>query len=234
MSAWIAAWCVAVERGAQAVHVEPDLLAVALDVRAAERLLVLEEHVVHLPELLAAALRQRLTRGDGRRHGVLVEGQHVVAPDDAHVVAVLVHDAGERGLDPLAERALELAPHHDGDERVVRPALRRPSGHLGPEPLDAFRRRCARARRALARAAAGVHRDGGELAVAGGASADQVADGQTCDEGDQNRDDRRTLTHDMPLYGNRRGDGCFFLGSSARRRRTSGPGGPSARTLDDG
>jgi hypothetical protein len=77
---------VAVEGGAEAGHVEALLLRVALEVGALEVLLVLEQEVVEAPEALVAALRERLHRGLGGEHGVVVEGEGVVTPHEAHAV----------------------------------------------------------------------------------------------------------------------------------------------------
>src|SRR5205823_2266994 len=62
-------------------HVEADLLRILLERRTVEGLLVGEELIVHLPELALLARGHRSLRG---RHGLVVEGERIVLPDDAH------------------------------------------------------------------------------------------------------------------------------------------------------
>ncbi len=77
--------CVAQVVG-EAVDVEPELLGVARSGRRPQRVLVVEQQVVHLPE---RALRGRGLGGLGRELGVRVDvGQRQVAPDVADVAEV--------------------------------------------------------------------------------------------------------------------------------------------------
>jgi hypothetical protein len=66
-------------------HVEAQLLGVLLDVGARHRLLVLEEDVVHLPEL---ALLAGGERGLGAHARVLVHRQRELLEHHAHVLGV--------------------------------------------------------------------------------------------------------------------------------------------------
>ena len=121
-----------------------------------------------------------------------MERERVVAPDDAQVVPVLVDEPRDGRLDARAEGALVVAPHHDGDEGVVGPALRGVLGHGRAEALD-----LGGLTLEVGRADVGVGTDVGEgLLAAAARAADQVADGQPRDESDQDRDDRRTFAHD--------------------------------------
>ena len=101
-------------------HVEAETLSVAVEVRARERLLVLEELVVHLPELALLAGGEGGLRRKGR---VLVEGQRVVLEGDADLARVGVEDLLDGRIDPRAEGALELGELDDGDGGVGAGAL---------------------------------------------------------------------------------------------------------------
>jgi hypothetical protein len=112
-----------VERRLELVQVELELRGVLLDVGAGHRLLVLEEDVMHLPELALLAGGQR---GLGADLGVLVHRQREVLEDDADVLGVgrvlddLVQHVGELG----AERALEVGELDDRDQRLVGAGVR--------------------------------------------------------------------------------------------------------------
>ena len=134
-----------VERRLELAHVQAQLLRVLLVGGAVHRLLVGEDLVVHLPEL---ALLARGARRDRRRHGVRVERQRQVAPGDADLALVLVHDLGDGRLDARAERALEVGELHDRDERVL--------GALDRRALDLGAVDRVRVGLTLARAAAGA------------------------------------------------------------------------------
>jgi hypothetical protein len=107
---------VIVERVLDVAIREADVLGVLLQRRAIERLLILEERVVHRPEL---AVRRGGGGNLSRGLGVVVEGQGLVVPDHAHVLAVRLHDLIDGRLDARAERALEIRPLHDGDLGVI-------------------------------------------------------------------------------------------------------------------
>ena len=111
-----------VERFLDLGRVEPELARVLLQARAIERLLVLEQLVVRLPELALLVGGQRDLR---RRGGVLVERQRVVLPRHADVLAVGLHDLIDRRLDARAERALEVGELDDGDLGLFRALDRR-------------------------------------------------------------------------------------------------------------
>jgi hypothetical protein len=127
-----------------------------------------------------------------------VEREGVVAPDDADAVAVGLTDAGERGLDAAAERALVVREHRDRDERVVGAALRHRVGDRNAEPIDVVvdRRPGADAVAVLA--------DRGDLVIGASATASRdVADEETADERDEGQDDRRGDAHGAALLGRR-------------------------------
>jgi hypothetical protein len=184
---------VVVERGADLRHVEARLLRVALEVGPRQRALVLEQDVVHLPELLRAALLERLHREVRGGAGLGVERERVVAPDDAHLAAVLVQDARRRREDAGAERTLELRDLDDGDERVLG-ALARLVGGDG----HAVAHDLARRRRALGGSGAACGSDSvggrfdadvGDRVLVAASSAGDLPDGKAADERDHDRDD---------------------------------------------
>ena len=121
---------------APAIHVEADLLGPFLVLRLGQLLLVLEHQLVHLPEFALLVGRQR---GLGGGHGVLVEGQRLVAPDDLHVAFVCLEDLPHRRLGLEAERALEVGELDDGHLGV----LRAHPGRVGAQ-LDVVRLRGGR------------------------------------------------------------------------------------------
>ena len=96
--------------------VEAELLGVALELLALQRVLVREQLLVHLPEL--ALVVRSSTRPRAAIASVVVEGQRVLLEHDAHVVAVRLDDLLDRAFDAAAERALEVAELHDRHERV--------------------------------------------------------------------------------------------------------------------
>ena len=106
----------AVEVGLELLDVQPEVLGVGLEVLTGQGALVLEELVVHLPELALGAGGQG---GLGGGHGVLVEGQRVVAEGDGHLVAIGVQDLLRGRQDAGAEGALELAELDDGDQGLL-------------------------------------------------------------------------------------------------------------------
>ena len=143
----------AVEGRLPLVHVEVELLGVAVEVVALDLLLVGEHLVVHRPEGARALLLERLAARLRRERRVRVHRQRKVVPDELDLVAVVLHHLRDRRLDAPAERALEVAPLVDGDlrahvaaRRVVRRERRRDVLHLGRRagpcrPWSARRRR---------------------------------------------------------------------------------------------
>ena len=100
------------------VDVEAELAGVADEIRRHQRVLVLEQQVVHLPEL---ALRRRRLGRLGRELGVRVDvGERQVAEDVAQVVAELRHDLAHDRLGAAAEGALEVAVLDERDGRARR------------------------------------------------------------------------------------------------------------------
>src|SRR4029079_2541797 len=91
-----------------------------VQVRLVQRRLVLEQLVVHLPEL---ALRVRGHGGLGGRLGVVVERERVVLPHEADLVPVLLLHLRQRRFHTAAERALEVGEDDDLERRRLR-ALR--------------------------------------------------------------------------------------------------------------
>jgi hypothetical protein len=107
---------VVVEGRAEAGHVEALLLGVALEVSALEVLLVFEEGVVHAPEARVAALREGLATRLGGGHRLVVEGEGVIAPDEADAVAVALADLRDLRPDARAEGALVVRDVLDHDD----------------------------------------------------------------------------------------------------------------------
>ncbi len=99
----------------------PNLLGVLVEAGAIEVLLPGEQLVVHLPELPLGA--RRLGR-QSRRHGVLVEGERVVAVGDLDVLAVVLDQRAHRASGAAAVRALEVGELDDGDLRLASAAGR--------------------------------------------------------------------------------------------------------------
>lgn len=109
---------VVVECCTDLAHVETHLTGVALKVGTLEGALVLEEEVVHLPELVVSALFEGFKRQVRGGTCVLVEGEGVVAPNDAQVFAILTLDSLDRGANAGAEGALELG-HDDHRDKSI-------------------------------------------------------------------------------------------------------------------
>ena len=101
------------------LDVEAELLGVADQVARAERVLVVEQEVVHLPERALVGGRFRGLRGELRVRVDVVERQ--VPPDVADVAEVAQQLADDRLRLP-AVRALEVAVLDHRDGRVERPA----------------------------------------------------------------------------------------------------------------
>src|SRR4051794_22643591 len=116
---------VGVEGSLELGHVEAELLGVLLQAGPVEGGLVLEQLVVHLPEL---ALLGGGHGGHGGRLGVLVHVERHVLPDHPQLVAVLLLELGDGRLDPLAEGALEVGVEDQGDRRVLGAARRGGAG----------------------------------------------------------------------------------------------------------
>ena len=110
-----------VDGGLELGHVEADLAGVLLEIGRGQRLLVGEQLVVHLPEL---ALLGRGHGGDGGGHGVVVEGQRVVAEGDLQVVLVDLLQLIQRALGARAVRALELGERDERDLGLLAADLR--------------------------------------------------------------------------------------------------------------
>ena len=87
---------VGVQGRLELVHVEPEALRVSLEVGAAQRLHVLEELVVHLPELALLTRCERGLSGEGR---LLVEREGVVLEDDSNLGPVRLGDLLHRRVD---------------------------------------------------------------------------------------------------------------------------------------
>ena len=101
------------------LRVKPDLAGVAHQVGRLQRVLVIKEEVVHLPE---GVLRRGGLRRLGRELGVRVDvGEREVTPDIADVAKVGEERADGR-LGPAAVGALEVAVLHDRDRRRHRAA----------------------------------------------------------------------------------------------------------------
>ena len=90
----------------EAVDVEAELLGVADEVAVAERVLVLEQQVVHLPE---RALLGRRLRRLGRQLRVRVDVVQRQVPPHVADVAVLAQQLAHDRLGLAAVRALEVA-----------------------------------------------------------------------------------------------------------------------------
>ncbi len=118
-----------VELGDHPLRVEPELGGDLEHRLAREFRLELEERVVVLPEL---ALRGGGLAGLGRqrRQGMAL-GDRQVAEDEDEAIAEAVVYAAQHRLGPEAERALEVAEHHQ---------LQRPS-QLATGVVDLFERR---------------------------------------------------------------------------------------------
>ena len=100
---------------AEALHVEPEAGGVALDVLVLELALVLEEEIVHLPELSLVA---RGDRRASRRERVRVRaGERVVLEDEPHAPLELAQQLLEQRMGAAAVGALEVAELDDGDLR---------------------------------------------------------------------------------------------------------------------
>ena len=104
--------------GLESVDVELKFASPLLEVLIGERPSVVEQLVVHLPEL---ALLASGFGSDGCRERAIVHGQRVVLERDSDLVAVDLLDLRHRRVDPFAERTLEVGPLDDGDEGVAGP-----------------------------------------------------------------------------------------------------------------
>ena len=116
-SATRAAYSCVAQLVGEALDVEPELAARSPSrSERTQRVLVLEQQIVHLPE---RALRGgRLGRLGGDLRVRMHVGERQVPPDVAHVAEVgeqLAHD----GFGPAAVRALEVAVLDERDRRVV-------------------------------------------------------------------------------------------------------------------
>src|SRR5206468_11423053 len=110
-------------------YVEADLCRQFLQLVAAELRAVLEDQVVHLPELPLFTGRYR---GLGRRHGVGVHGgrEGEVLVGEVDVLRVLLEDFVDQTGRPSAERSLEVGELDDRDLGVLRaPHLTRGDGN---------------------------------------------------------------------------------------------------------
>src|SRR5690606_39083840 len=119
------------EAGVERLRVELQLLRVALERVHPQRLLVVEELVVHLPELV---LVMRTHRGLAGLLRVRVEVEREVAEDHAHLLGVGLHDLFDDRPSACAVGALEVAELDDGDLRVL-------GSHGGAGRLDLDARR---------------------------------------------------------------------------------------------
>lgn len=175
---------VVVERRAYLAHVETDLGGVSLKVSTLKGTLVLEEEVVHLPELVSAALFKGFESQVRSRTCVLVEGERVVAPDNAQVLTVLTLDALDGGTNATAEGALELGHDDHRDECVGRTLAGLVGGDGNAVALDViFRARCV-----CAEGAFSCDVDVGDFFVATFMLSKKVAAGKPSDERDHDRD----------------------------------------------
>ena len=111
---------------APASDVEPDLLRPLLVLGVRQLGLVLEEQLMHLPEL-ALLVRRHRRLGRGQRVGV--EGERLVAPDELHVAFVRLEDLLDGRLGAPAEGALEVGELDDGHLGLLRPD----PGRVGPQ-----------------------------------------------------------------------------------------------------
>ena len=97
------------------LDVEPELVGVANEVRGSQRVLMLEQQVVHRPERALGG------GGLGGLGGELGVGVHVaqgqVPPDVPHVGEV-AQQLAHRRFRPAAVRTLEVAVLHHGDGRI--------------------------------------------------------------------------------------------------------------------
>ncbi len=94
---------------------------------------------MNFPELVVATLRVGFHRDRCSGSRILVERQGVVAPYDANLVTVCVHDLLRRWQYASAERALELAELDDRDQRVLGALRGLGVGDGDLEPLDVVR-----------------------------------------------------------------------------------------------
>lgn len=139
-----------VERGAERRQVEAGRPGEPLEVGAREVASAREHLIVERPELALLGSRHR---GLGGERGVAMKPHRQVAIDDAHVVAVLLAQVGQHRRLLGAERALEVAPFDDRDQRVVGAAL--VTRQAEPDPVQRHPLELARL----------VRRIGGELAA---------------------------------------------------------------------
>ena len=112
---------VVVEGGLELGHVEALLLGVLVERLALQAVffgLIREELVVHFPEAFVALLLQGLFRGLAGEGRVRVHREGLVAPNELHLVAVVLHDFVYLRLDARAEGALEIRELLDDDLRV--------------------------------------------------------------------------------------------------------------------
>ena len=108
-----------IEAPVEQLGIQPDFPCVPLKIGRPQRLLVVEEGVVVLPE---ATLIVRAMRGDGGTNRVGMRRQRKVLPDELHLIAVLRQELSEHRRCAPAVGTLEIRELDDFDSRTSGPS----------------------------------------------------------------------------------------------------------------